>query len=79
MVSTLLGSYYKVVQIGEDKMSQIMENVVHGPLEGGAIIFKTEIHDLVHECTQMGCECSFVLICMVNLYLVIPMEPVHEG
>lgn len=79
MVSMLLGSYYKFNQISEVKMIQIVEYVTHGMLEGGANIFKSGKHKLICECTQRGCKCSFVLICMVNMHLIIPREPIHKG
>ena len=79
MVGTFFGTYCKFIQICKDEMSYIMEDVVHGPLEGGGDMFKTERHNLVCECTPRGCKRCFVLICMVNLNLVVPREPIHEG
>lgn len=54
-----------------------MEDIIHGPQEGRAIIFKTKDHGMICECASWGCEGFVILICMVNLNLIIPRESIH--
>ena len=49
-----------------------MEDILHGLLESGPNVFKTERHNLVCESAPRGGECFLVLIGMPNLNLVIP-------
>lgn len=78
MVITLFGSYSKVIKIGENEMSQIMEDIIHGSLEGRTSIFKSKGHHSVCKCAPWGCETCFILIHVANMNLIITRELVHE-
>ena len=78
MICVLFGTSGEVVQIGEDEMRQIMKDVIHGPLEGGTNIFNTKGNELVCECAPWCCEGCFVLICIADLNLIIPKEPIQH-
>ena len=59
-------------------MCEIMENIFHGSSECGANIFEPEGHDLIGKGTPWGSECSFLFICMVDLYLIVVGEFIHK-
>jgi len=52
-------------------MSQVMEDVVHGLLKGGANIFKAEGKYMIGKCAPWGSKGCFVLIGMSYMNLVI--------
>lgn len=59
-------------------MFDIMEYIWHGPLECGAIIFKTKWKLYVGESAPWEDASSFMLILGYDFDLVVPGKVIHE-
>ena len=69
----------EVVKTHQHEVSEIVEAVCHGMLEGGSSIFEAKGHESVCECAPWGCECRLIMVFFPDLDLVISRKTVHEG
>jgi hypothetical protein len=79
MLSYFLGSSSEAIQVSNNNAREVMENVSHGPLESHTSIFESKRHDVIRKSTPWGSECSLILVCGMDLYLIIAREPIHGG
>ena len=79
MFSSFLGLSSEVVQVSEDDKSEIMENVIHGPLECLTDILEFKRINTICKSTPWGGKCGFILIPWMDLDLVVARESIHEG
>jgi hypothetical protein len=56
-----------------------MKNICHGPLECHTGVLEAKRHDTIWKHTPWGSECSFVLVCGMNLNSIVARETIHEG
>jgi hypothetical protein len=62
---------YAFINIGQDEMGIIMKNINHGMMEGGRNMFYPKGDNNVGKRGPICGECSFIVISMVDLNLVI--------
>jgi hypothetical protein len=79
MMSSLLESSSEILQVSENDASEIMENIIHGPLECSTNFFESKRHDTIRKSTPWGGKCVFILIYWMDLDLIVAGEPIHEG